>query len=1247
MKLKSGKILLYLLFLVLSFSCTSTKNTGGTRWYHSFNTRYNVYFNGSEAYKSSLKTLNDDYTETYSEMILMYPVSSLPKDKQAPGGSFDKAIEKSVKAIKRHSIQTKPEKKAGKSRDLKYQEFMSRKEYNPFLHNAWMLMAKSQFYNGDFLQAASSFSYISRLYETQPEIALDAKLWQARCYSELEWFYEAENILTKLNNDNLPKKLTDWYSSVYADFLIKQKQYRESIPYLKVSIDSEKNKRQRARQRYLLGQIYSHLGDKELAYETFGKVSRSNAPYLLEFSAKIRQTEVYSEGNISTVLKKLEKMAKSSKNKDYLDQVYYAMGNLYLSVPDTVKALESYEKGVEESTLNGMDKVLNQIRLGDIYFQLRDYTRAQPNYSEALAQLKKEHEAYPRVSKRSEVLDELVIHHEVVILQDSLQRLSRMTDEERLVVVNKIIEDLIREEKEEAEKAAREEYLAQQEDLRNEIRPGRSPMPTPNPAVGAMPSQSQESFYFYSTQTVALGKTAFQQKWGLRKLEDNWRRKNKSTSLFDDSPDPTGEEEVSDADMPSSESENAESASVDLSSDPKDPQFYLQQIPVTEEDLFASDLLIIDGLFNMGMIYKDKLEDYDLAIETFTTLNSRFPANENKLMAYYHTYLIYWKLEDMQMANLYKSKIRSEFPESDFAIAMADPDYEYNLKMIQVVQDSLYKKTYDAYLAGNIQEIRANYEIVNKKYNQSDLMPKFMFLNALTYVQNADSEMFQARLKELIEKYPEADVSILATEMMKGFQRGLLLSASGENMLARGGLFNIRFGLASDSMAVDSTLVFLPEIKTPHELLLIYPLSEVNENLLKFTVANFNFGNFMVNDFGLEPANMDEVGVLRITGFNNQEEALQYLSMINQPDAYGYKMGETLITVPISEDNYNILMKGKSLDEYMAFFEEHFDEGNENLIANWYLKQEKEFEILTKELEKEEVEAVETEILPEIEEDLESDSLPVEPVEHTELSPIEPDSILIDEPFEMVVPEQTEIQTADSIVPDQNVELDFAIETVSDGLDKLNNVNEQINEIMTDPVRGIQNLFKRREPNAIDEYVKQQEKEEKERQKLLKEEQKQKAKEDAKLAQQQEKERKEILKKQQEEEKIILKAKEAQEKALAKQKEDEKKQAEADKKRVAKEREDARKQQQKEKEDARKEKDKQREIERKQKDQERKEAQKLKDEQRKLQEKERAIEQKKKDAERKEKEKQRELERKQKEKERKEEQERKDAARKK
>jgi tetratricopeptide (TPR) repeat protein len=1137
-----------------------------------------VYFNGNEAFKEACKSQLENHTENYAEMILMHPVSALPKEKAKSGGPFDKAIEKAVKAIKMHSIQTKPDRKPGKQNDPAYREFMSRTEYNPFLHHAWTLMAKSQFHNGDFAAAAGSFSYISRLYETQPEISAHAKIWKARCYSELGWYYEAEDILSKLNNDQLPKKQINWFSTVYADYLIKQKQYAEAIPYMKIAVESEKNKYQRTREKYLLGQMYAATGQKDLAYRMFGEVAGSTAPYILQLSAEIRRTEVYPGGNIKKMSKRLEKMTRSAKNKEYLDQIYYALGNVYMTVPDTAKAVENYETGVEKSTQGGIAKAMNQIRLGDIYFDLRKYVKAQPNYSEALSQLKKEDEAFPRVSRRSEVLDALVVHVEAVELQDSLLRLSRMTEEERLVVVEKIIADLIKKEEEEKKKAEMDEYLTQQENLQAERQTAANAKRPPQQPVMPGTAGSNDAFYFYNKQAVALGKNAFQQKWGRRKLEDDWRRQNKENPLSDmfANDDLTAETDSAaipvdapdfPADSLAGETVAAAGENPALSEDPKDPQYYLQQIPVTEEDIAASNLIVADGLFNMGVIYKDMLEDCDLALETFDSLNTRYPENENKLEAYHHIYLIYWKQDDMATANLYKTKIRDEFPDSDLALAMADPDYEYNQKMMNVIQDSLYQKIYSGYLDGNPTVIREIYGEVSSKYNQSKLMPKFMFINALSFVQTQEPDTFKILLKQLIEKYPNEDVSVLAGEIMKGFQRGLLLG-SGDNSLAKSGLFNMRLGTADDALP-DSALVFTGNANTPHKLLFIFPKGSLNENMLLFTVASFNFGNFMVNDFGLQKTEINsEIGSLEITGFNNLSEVMQYYKMIHQPSGYAEDLEQPVITVPISLDNYTTLMKGKSLNDYLLFFEEHFSEGSEDLIMRWNLDKEKE-KVRLEEQEKKEAEKKEE-----------------EPSKAEETEPEEP--VVITDSLESIPAVETDsIETKEENTTD---EIDEAIDDIyNEATEKVDNLQKVYNEISSDPIRGILNLFKKKSSrNAIDEYARQKEKEEKELAKQRKKERAEKDRADRELARQKEKEQKELLKKQQAEDAALLKAQKKQEKDLAKLKENEKKQREADKKRIAKEKEDARKaaaklkkEQQKEKDRLRKEAQKAREAERK------------------------------------------------------------------
>ncbi len=961
--MKKGFYYIVSLFAVLLlFSCSTKKNTRASRFYHSLTSRYNIYFNGKTSFDEALNSMQNGYKENYSEMIHMYPISASPKDKKETGGAFDRAIEKGNKAIKLHSIKAKPAKKPGWRNDPKQRAFQEQEEYNPFLKKCWLLVGQGQFYNADFLQASATFSYIARHYAQDEEMVAEARLWQARCYAEMGWFYETEDILNKLNTNSIPRKNLNRYAAVYADYLVKNKQYDDAVPYFKTAIKAEKNKRQRTRMKYLLGQIYAAQGQEGLAYKMFGEVAKASPPYELEFAARIRQTEVFSGANYQKVVKMLRRMAKSDKNKDYLDQVYYALGNVYLSREDTANAIVNYETGIEKSTQNGLEKAICQIRLGDIYFSMRDYVKAQPCFSGALSGIQKEYKDFARVSKLSAVLDELVVHVEAVHLQDSLQALAKMPEAERLAVIDKVIERVKKEEEEAKALAEKEAYLADQEAKGSGIsRPG-----TETGGVVLPTSTGGSSFYFYNPTAVSQGKTQFQRKWGRRTLEDNWRRRKKEMSTFSEE---TVEEDMAMdttvVDTPPADSLEAGLPSV-AADDPKSREYYLQQLPFTEEDIDASNVIIEDGLYNMAMIYKDKLEDLPLSIEAFEELERRFPEHSHRLESYYQVYLMALRTGNAALAAEYKQKLTETFPDEDYTVAISDPNYEYNIRHMDAMQDSIYEATYNSYLASDTGSVRSNFRDVSARYPLATLMPKFMFLDALTYVQAGDAEGFKAALKALVEKFPSADVTELAGEMLKGILRGRTLMQGS----VTGMTWNLRFGLGEDGSlsAADSARVFTAEPNTPYRMLLMYPTGTVDKNQLLFAVAAYNFAGFMVKEFDLTFEEAGPMSMLHISGFTGIEEALQYYKMIYGKDGYAQALDKSVAILPISDDNYETLMRGKTLDEYVSFFAESFGERAPELSVRWKNRMEAEEEEPAEEEPLPEAPAVPEAVVPEVEE---------------------------------------------------------------------------------------------------------------------------------------------------------------------------------------------------------------------------------------------------------------------------------------
>ena len=711
--------------LVIFAACSNKTNTARSRFWQSFTTKYNVYFHGKTNYDEQLKAMMDGYEDDYSQRLYMHPAEarSNPKAKQ-PSGSFERTIEKMEKAITLHSIKKKPKRKSGKNKDPKYQEWLARDEYNPYLHNAWYMLAKAQYMKGDFLDAAATFRYITRHFSWKKDLVQECQVREALCYCAMGWPTEADNVLTHVHLDEITnKKVRALANAAFADYHIKAQEPEKAIPYLAKAVKGFKGN-DKVRMSFLLGQLYEEVGDKHNAYLAYKQAgSSSGSSYRTKFNARIKQSAVYEGTNIASEVKALKRMTRYDRNKVYLDQIYYAIGNLYLAHGDTLSAIENYRLAAEKSVNNGVEKAISQLTLGGIYFNRRQYDFAQPCYAEAIPLVNEDYPNYKLLKKRSDVLDELAVYAQNVNLQDSLLELAAMTPDEQKAVIAKIIEDLKKKEKEEKEAAEREEYLAQQNAKGSQIRDKGN-----SPAQYTM--NTDNSWYFYNNSIKQAGKTQFQKLWGSRKLEDNWRRHNKSTFSFND-------EEADSALMALADSvmidENGDTIKVDIEAlkraeDPHFEEFYLKQIPKTEEDIMAAHEIIQEGLYNMGIILKDKMEDYSAAAYEFKQLLENYPDNTYRLDVFYNMYMMYMRNGQQADAEPYRDSILINFPESKYGMAMQDPNYLENLKNMNNDQENMYEAAYANYLANNHTAVHEAYAEMMRKYPLSKIMPKFMFI---------------------------------------------------------------------------------------------------------------------------------------------------------------------------------------------------------------------------------------------------------------------------------------------------------------------------------------------------------------------------------------------------------------------------------------------------------------------------------------------------------------------------------------
>jgi tetratricopeptide (TPR) repeat protein len=903
--------------MTLLLSCSTAKNTARSRWWHSFNAKYNTYYNGSQAYIDGALEKENGNRDNFTDIIPLYTVAN-KSSKELGKGNFDRAIEKCEKAIKLHSIKRRPEWTKNRKKTARDIEWLSRLEYNPFLWKAWLLMGRSQFMQGEFEQAAITFAYMSRLYQTQPAIYGKARAWLAKCYIENDSPYDAEDVIAKMNRDSLDWRAVKEWDYTYADYYLHQKRFDEAIPYLKKVIKHEMRKKQKAREWYLLGQIYAAQGKRTEAYKAFQHVVRLNPPYEIEFNARIAMTEVMAGSRARQMIGKLKRMAANDNNKEYLDQVYYAIGNIYLAQKDTVNAIAAYEKGNEKGTRNGIEKGVLLLHLGDLYWQQEKFGDAGRCYGQAIGLLDQDRDDYEQLSKRSKILDELTPYTDAIHLQDSLQALAKMSEKDRNAAIDRVIAELKRKEKEERDREA-EEY-AQQQMQRNGG--GNNMMQrqntTPQRNIG---TQKTDTWYFYNPLAVSQGKATFQKLWGKRENVDNWQRINKSVVASTETTDnPDGLTDNDATDMPADSLANNETAAADSAAlDPHRREYYLAQIPFTEEQVAASNEILKDGLYHAGVIFKDKLDHLRLSERHLRRLTDQYPDYEHMDDVYYHLFLLYARKGDMGQARAWLSRLQSQYPESQWTALLSDPNYEENMRYGEHMEDSLYAATYEAFKADRLNEAISNAELSGRRFPLGANRDKFIFIGGLSKLNNGDSDGCLRDMKEVVEKFPQSRISELAGMIINGVQGGRKLRGGKFDM---GDVWSRRAVVMSDSDSI-ATVELSAEHDIPFVFMIAYQPDSISENQLLFELARYNFTNFLVRNFDLEIEDVDGLHRMQVKGFRNYDEARQYARMLFKQTKLSQLM-KLCRTFIISEKNVELLGNQFSYDEYGQFYDDEF-----------------------------------------------------------------------------------------------------------------------------------------------------------------------------------------------------------------------------------------------------------------------------------------------------------------------------------
>lgn len=872
-----------LLFLTLlsTLACTTRKDGFVYRVFHNTTARYNGYFYAKEAMREADMTLKEKQQDDYDEILPIFIIGS-EEDAQSIYPLMERAIEKSSRVIERHNMD--PPKRYEKKRD--------RPEMNKWIDDNYLLIGKGYFYKRNYFKAEEMFIFVSRKYKDKTMQAL-SNAWLTRCYLEREDYTRAKNSIRKaVQLKNLEPEVEAEVLKVYADYFIRQGEYKEAAEALKEAIELTKKKKDKARPTFILAQLMQAQGKAQDAIAYFNAVLNLRPEYEMEFYAKIMQAMAFDRrgGNSAVIKETLFKMLKDEKNLEYQDQIYYALAQLELEEQNRSQGIDYLETSLLVNEGNVRQKTKSFLRLADLYLEDKAYQLAQAYYDSTFSNIEEDHDRYEDVKNKAESLTELVTYLNVIDEQDSLAELCSMSEEELVAKLEQIREQKQRE-LEEARRAAEAALAAGNTGGEGGI-------------AGA--------FWPYNPQLRQSGKSNFESYWGMRELEDDWRRSNKVNAAFSDGE----EEEVIE-----------EEVVEEVVEEPKDEipsvDEMLASLPCSDAAQSESKTAIADAYYNSGVIYREKLQDLDNAIEQWEVLVTRYDESEYHPTAYYLLYRTYLFKESQGYQNPFCGTCSSrhwgdiileKYPGTEWALLVENPEYQDYAELKKSEERAAYELVLAKYYQRQYQTVILETQEVINSQPENHMLCKYKLLKAQAIGgMDGRTGMRDNYIKELegvINDCPDTDEAKWAQDKLRKLREEKEEEKEQETEAA----------MATQEYPFDY------DASSRHYFMLVLPMGEGDVNKIKADLSDFAGKYFKTSGLKVSSNLIDrDHQVVLVKTFNRLDDGLGFYGTYQSSEdlkdlrAAGYEVSL------ISKENYVTLFKNKDLAAYQGFFLQNYE----------------------------------------------------------------------------------------------------------------------------------------------------------------------------------------------------------------------------------------------------------------------------------------------------------------------------------
>lgn len=861
------------------------------------NARFNGYFNSTESIKEGQYKIRTAHKDNFDEIIPVFVIPENDEEAKKTYPEFDRAIKKASLMIQRHAIK----EKNSSAETTKHGA-------NKWIDNCWINIGIAKYYKREFFGSIEALDYVTKNYAKYKD-KYTAWLWLAKAYNEIGAVSESEVILDNLNNDKkIPEDVKKELYGVQADYYIKRGNYKEALKYLDKGISQKyffnrEKKLQKARYVFIAGQISEEQQNYKKAREYYKKVIKLKPDYEMVFYAKMKTALLFDDNPSELQKRKSEllQMTKETKNSDYLDVIYYTLGNIEEKQNNINKATEYYTLSVRTSSNNPKQKAYSYLKLGDVFFDQGQYVPAGMYYDSAITTLPKTHKNYDKIAAKKEVLQNLIKYIKGIQELDSLIKLSKMDKEE----IDRLIDRQIK------------QYIAEKEKKKEEqkskslLPPGPTNPNDPNNNPFAMQTSS---FYFYNPSAVSYGIQDFIKKWGPRPLEDDWRRsiKNKTSTNNNDNNSSDNNVTANNQNSNNNTSNNA-SNNKKNETDPKTTkEYYLSKLPTTDSAYQSMVNKIIEYYYLMALTYKEDLGNYPKSIEAFEELITKYPENKYQLSSYYQLYLLHQKTGNTSKSNEYKEKILNQYPNSEYAQLIKNPTYSVNKQNQLNAIEQKYETLYNAYISMNFQQCyQLSQEMINGGLSDK-MLQKVEFLKAVCDGKLKGIDTLEMNMKKYIALHPKSELKDRANEIILAINKFKNQKTDTNNIQKK------------DSLSPASAYKY--DANALHYFIILSPDDPKIINTIQNKINAFNQQYYSNEEFSINSMLFTQGKQLIILkSFGNAEKALQYFNLFtNDEEVMGNIPKDAFEFYIISNDNYKQLLQNKDINTYKQFFTKQY-----------------------------------------------------------------------------------------------------------------------------------------------------------------------------------------------------------------------------------------------------------------------------------------------------------------------------------